>query len=236
MTKIVGRRPFIAVLLLVFAFVLLVTQYHRSAWAMWDQKILFQVYNFSSSKVVDLFFISVTHMGSSIAMLLILLLCLYFCWQRGLHKLMFIFIFNFVGVRLCNQSLKWFFERERPFVEHMVEVHSFSFPSGHAMNAMAFFGFVAYVMCQYVKQRYHYFISGFMISLILIIGFSRVYLGVHFPSDVLAGWIAGYTCILISIMLYQFMMYHSVIVIANKVRQRGSFIHQDPHRVRITNK
>jgi len=66
----------------------------------------------------------------------------------------------------------------------------FSFPSGHATVSMAFYGFTAYVLCRLYPERTKIILSTATI-IILLIGFSRLYLGLHFPTDVIAGYCVG---------------------------------------------
>lgn len=93
---------------------------------------------------------------------------------------------------LSNVALKRVIQRERPTLEHLVAVNSLSYPSGHAMSAMAFYGFLSY-LCLRSGRSLGFKISCItvLVLLILLIGISRIYLGVHFPSDVLAGYIGG---------------------------------------------
>lgn len=83
--------------------------------------------------------------------------------------------------------------RARPaLVDHLVEVASASFPSGHAGNSAIIYLTIALTVMQIVPRRTaRWFLFGATIALVLLIGVSRVYLGVHWPSDVLAGWSAG---------------------------------------------
>ena len=99
-------------------------------------------------------------------------------------------ILAFAGV--MQIVLKDFIERPRPTGEHLVEVSSTSFPSGHAVSSAAFFGFLIYI---FWKSDVNYWIKTLLTVVfsffILSIGLSRVYLGVHYASDIIGGWIAG---------------------------------------------
>ncbi|SKB64877.1 undecaprenyl-diphosphatase [Maribacter arcticus] len=94
---------------------------------------------------------------------------------------------------ISNMMLKRFIDRARPGIEHLVSVETLSYPSGHAMSAMAFYGFLIFLVTKFKIQKVAKFILIIvLVILILSIGISRIYLGVHFPSDVAGGFIAGF--------------------------------------------
>ncbi|NJW53332.1 phosphatase PAP2 family protein [Salinimicrobium oceani] len=117
------------------------------------------------------------------------------------------FILQLVGVVilsfLVNLALKEAFDRARPTLEHMVVVKTLSYPSGHAMSAMSFYGFLIYLIFQIKMNRgLRIFLSLLFATLILLIGLSRIYLGVHFPSDVVGGFVAGLIWIAFCVFLF----------------------------------
>jgi membrane-associated phospholipid phosphatase len=94
-----------------------------------------------------------------------------------------------LGELLLNQGVKLVFARPRPTLwERLVEEHAFSFPSGHAMGSTAFVTAVV-LLLWYTSWRWPALILGSI--LVLLICFSRLYLGVHYPSDVLGGMLAS---------------------------------------------
>lgn len=96
------------------------------------------------------------------------------------------------GGGVLNTVLKHLFQRQRPTLPHLVEVTGFSFPSGHAMLSFIFYGLVAYLIwLNSYNRMFRKFTVLLMVLIILAVGVSRVYLGVHYPSDVLAGFAAG---------------------------------------------
>src|SRR5712671_4691667 len=92
---------------------------------------------------------------------------------------------------LLNLALKEAFQRPRPSLfQEIATLHSYGFPSGHAMASAAVYGSVATVLARAYPARRRAILLG-ACSLVLLIGLSRVYLGVHWITDVLAGWAAG---------------------------------------------
>ncbi len=94
---------------------------------------------------------------------------------------------------LVVNLLKWIFVRARPdLVPHLVSVDSASFPSAHAMNSAVTYLTLGVLLSRTQKdRRLKAYLIGTALFLTLIVGFSRVYLGVHWPTDVLAGWAVG---------------------------------------------
>ena len=97
------------------------------------------------------------------------------------------------GGGLAGNVLKWIFVRARPdLVPHLVSVDSASFPSAHAMNSAVTFLTLGVLLSRTQKdRRLKAYLLGIAVFLTLIVGFSRVYLGVHWPTDVVAGWAVG---------------------------------------------
>jgi undecaprenyl-diphosphatase len=94
---------------------------------------------------------------------------------------------------LLSYALKLGFERPRPdLVAHLVDVRTLSFPSGHAMgSAITFLTLGVLIVRTERKRRVKAYALAVAVGLTLLVGFSRIYLGVHWPTDVLAGWCAG---------------------------------------------
>jgi undecaprenyl-diphosphatase len=97
------------------------------------------------------------------------------------------------GGMLLSTGLKWGFERPRPdLVPHGTRIYTASFPSGHAMlSAITYLTLGALLARVQQRRRVKAFLLGLAVVLTLAVGTSRVYLGVHWPSDVLAGWCVG---------------------------------------------
>ena len=104
---------------------------------------------------------------------------------------------------ISNMMLKRFIDRARPGIEHLVSVETLSYPSGHAMSAMAFYGFLIFLVLKFkIQKAFKYLLVLLLAVLILSIGISRIYLGVHFPSDIAGGFIAGFIWVVFCVLVF----------------------------------
>ncbi len=100
---------------------------------------------------------------------------------------------------MINRFVKYRVLRARPDKTlHLISQGGYSFPSGHAMTGISFYGTLAYCLLRTAKKNGKYavpcrILAAALCLLIVLIGLSRIYLGVHYPSDVLAGWLLGGT-------------------------------------------
>ena len=133
------------------------------------------------------FFKYVTWFGSAIGILIFTAVFLVLLKDNRYKIAM---LLNLIGSVLLNQGLKFFFMRERPKDIFLVEETGFSFPSGHSSVALAFYGFLIYlVWTRFQNIKLKITLIVILLSLIILIGISRIYLGVHYFSDVLGGYL-----------------------------------------------
>lgn len=119
-----------------------------------------------------------------------------------------VFWLTMAGVGLSVQYGKKFISRDRPTEVAFYPEHNFSFPSGHATTSMALWGILAYFGYRLLEERWQRrVVLAAAGVLILMVGFSRIYLGVHFLSDVLAGFLLGAMWVLLGISLMEVMAY-----------------------------
>ncbi|WP_261130371.1 phosphatase PAP2 family protein [Bacillus sp. Marseille-Q3570] len=137
--------------------------------------------------------IFMTHAGDTYTYVFVVIIVLVILLKKSLKWEAFVLLITILGSWGMNTFLKGSFERERPDLEHLVEVGGYSFPSGHAMVSIAAYGIMAYLLIQYFrKSGKPYWPIVLLAGLwIFLIGFSRIYLHVHYPSDVIAGFSAG---------------------------------------------
>lgn len=139
------------------------------------------------------YFTFITHLGDRNAYIVVAVLLsgLYF-YRRRSWKFILQTLLVLMLATLSNIMLKRVINRARPASEHLVTVDSLSYPSGHSMSAMAFYGFLIFLCLRYPMVRWLRVLSvTFLTLLVLSIGLSRVYLGVHYPTDVAGGFIGG---------------------------------------------
>lgn len=107
---------------------------------------------------------------------------------------------NLAIITILNQLLKRILQRPRPTEYRIIEETGYSFPSGHSMISMAFYGYLIYLIYKYVENKYVKWILISLLSvLICLIGVSRIYLGVHYTSDVLGGFFISISYLIIYI-------------------------------------
>ena len=137
----------------------------------------------------------ITNFGGVIRLIFITTILLIFIK----NKLIKIYIvLNLAISGILNQILKNIVQRPRPTEFRLIDEKGYSFPSGHSMVSAAFHGFLIYLIFKNVKNKYLKWISIILLTiLIILIGISRIYLGVHYTSDVLAGFLISISYLII---------------------------------------
>ncbi|MEO7800748.1 MAG: phosphatase PAP2 family protein [Ginsengibacter sp.] len=130
-------------------------------------------------------------------------LLLFYLFFKNWKRMIEIFCMGLGGF-IINYVMKLSFHRLRPPNPLINRLGNFSFPSGHATSAFIFYGLLAYLVWKTnIARVYKYVIGAILILFSLLIGFSRVYLRVHYPSDVAAGFCIGFAWLLLSIWLFE---------------------------------
>ena len=141
----------------------------------------------------------ITWCGSAICLILVSFLSFFIFKNKKTG--IFVWI-NLISITILNQALKFILHRPRPTDFRIIEESGYSFPSGHSMASMAFYGFLIYLIYKKINNKYlKWGLICFLSILILFIGISRIYLGVHYTSDVLAGFLisVAYLILFVSI-------------------------------------
>jgi undecaprenyl-diphosphatase len=134
-----------------------------------------------------------TALGGVTFLSLLTLTVVGYFWLRKMYAVGMLVLAITVGASLLNVGLKEYYERPRPeLVPHLADVYTASFPSGHAMLSTVVFLTLATLLGRFTPEyRLRAYYLGIALTLSLLVGISRVYMGVHYPTDVLAGWVAG---------------------------------------------
>jgi len=197
------HRKWFLVALLLFIFVFTAYELLKDELKDFDIAVYNFIISFKHPLITEIFKM-ITFFASPIA-LIILSIALFFIFKNKKYGLLS--LTNLIVVTLINQMLKFIFVRPRPFEWMLIEETGYSFPSGHAMVSMAFYGMLVYLIWQTKISLNKKKIWTIVLSvLILLIGISRIYLGVHYFSDVIGGLFLGTSYLLI----YVYIM-HSVL-------------------------
>ncbi|MFA6178600.1 MAG: phosphatase PAP2 family protein [Candidatus Methylopumilus sp.] len=138
------------------------------------------------------FFALVTHAGDTVTYTVICIVMAGTMLLSKRHLLAMGSVMAIGGNSILNPSLKAIFERVRPVHEHgLVVANGWSFPSGHTSGAVVTYGIMAYILLRLTPRRWHLVILVSAVSLAFTIACSRVFLQVHYLSDVIAGALSG---------------------------------------------
>lgn len=174
---------------------------------MLDEKFTAFLYSIRSNWLSQLFY-ALTQLGTREAVFSMGGLATIVFLYRRRYTAVLAFWLTMAGTGIAVQYGKTFISRDRPDKVAFYPEHNFSFPSGHATTAISLYGMLAYFLYRHMRrgwQRHAMLLATGVV--ILLIGFSRIYLGVHFLSDVLAGFLLGATWVLLGISLMEVLTY-----------------------------
>jgi membrane-associated phospholipid phosphatase len=186
-------------LALLIGFAQLADEVHEGETLWIDNNILLAI-NATSNVFLNALFVIITQLGGVLGVITLTAGLLTLLLLRHRYTDVFVVTATVGGASLLNLVLKFLFERTRPDLwQQLIVETSYSFPSGHAMGSAALALAVMYI-CRNGRLRWPAIILGSLY--ILIIGLSRLYLGVHYPTDVLAGWLvsAAWFCVVILVL------------------------------------
>lgn len=160
------------------------------------------------SEALTPFMKGISYIGTTVPMVVLSLLIMIFLFTVLKHRMeLVLFVVAVLGTKIWNDLLKNMFERDRPVEHRLVEEVGYSFPSGHSMVAFAFYGILAFLLWRHLRTRTARTVVILLaITMTLLIGVSRIYLGVHYPSDVLGGYLASACWLGVTIWLFQWYM------------------------------
>lgn len=182
----------ISILLLIFLSMLGVVLFDKSL--VFDSSIYETLMGFRCS-FLDILFKTITWFGNP--MTIIGLIVIFIAIFRNKDSLLL--TISALDSVIVNSIIKHIVKRDRPNILRLVSESGYSFPSGHAMISVCVYGFLFYLAMVRIKNKYLRWVSCFVLGfLILGIGISRIYVGVHYASDIIAGYaLAGIEIILL---------------------------------------
>ena len=185
-----------SIFLMIFIIVCILVVSDNVSWL--DTNIYNSIIN--HNEILTNIFKTVTEFGDAIILIIITLLILLVFKERTFG---FLVAINLVLSFVLGQIVKLIFIRERPTINVLIDIGGYSFPSGHSTVSMAFYGFLIYLCYKKIDNKIlKWFLIILQALLILTIGYSRIYLGAHFPSDVIAGFSLGLSFLIIYIKLF----------------------------------
>ncbi len=162
-------------------------------------------YNFIKANLINEkltpYIIVFTNLGGALLLIGVSLIILLFAKNKKISIAIFT---NLIMALLLNLLIKELFHRERPLMDNWLTTEiGYSFPSGHSSISMAFYGFLIYLIyTKFHNKKYKWLLITILSIIILFVGISRVYLGVHYLSDVLAGFLFSIIYLIIFVYFY----------------------------------
>ncbi len=156
------------------------------------------------SVFADIFFIDITQFGSvTFTSILTLILSLFFIYHRQYRLLSFLLVNVILFAGVVTQIIKYLVRNPRPMPQLLSE-HGYSFPSGHTMIAILLYGSLIIIIQTKIQSSLLKYITVTMLLILIItIPTSRIYVNVHYPSDILAGLALGYGLLILSQHIFQ---------------------------------
>lgn len=154
-----------------------------------------------------IFMVLLTYLGSAIVCALMGTVAAVVLWRKGRRLAASMTVIVLLGISSLSLMLKYAYDRPRPDISPLVTGVLASFPSGHTMTATALYGFLTYVIVRQESWPVRVVAWIACASLVLGVGYSRVYLGVHWATDVMGGLLAGTAWLIACISAYEVLMH-----------------------------
>jgi undecaprenyl-diphosphatase len=177
---------------------------HLEALAAFDKAVIALITGLHSEELTKAM-VAFTTIGDGEVVAAISLLALFLLYNLGSSRIeLALFLAVVLSSGVFNFMLKNLFQRMRPDHNPLVHADGFSYPSGHSMSAFALFGVLAFMTWLKVENKLvRMLVLCLYAAMVMLIGISRIYLGVHYPSDVIGGFLGGASLIAFAVWYYQ---------------------------------
>ena len=190
----------ITVVILTFLFL---SQGYTNILKTFDLKIISYIQSLEN-QYLTVFYKMITIIADTYQSAIITILLVTFLYFKKHYREALFLAITMTTCGLAMPLLKNVFSRERPNIYRLIEISGYSFPSGHTTSATTMYLTLAIILLSIMKKLNKYFVFSIAVLGIVIIGSSRIYLGVHYPTDVMAG-----ICLGISIVSIVYCLYYS---------------------------
>lgn len=190
----------ITVVILTFLFL---SQGYTNILKTFDLKIISYIQSLEN-QYLTVFYKMITIIADTYQSAIITILLVTFLYFKKHYREALFLAITMTTCGLAMPLLKNIFSRERPNIYRLIEISGYSFPSGHTTSATTMYLTLAIILLSIMKKLNKYFVFSIAVLGIVIIGSSRIYLGVHYPTDVMAG-----ICLGISIVSIVYCLYYS---------------------------
>jgi undecaprenyl-diphosphatase len=160
-----------------------------------------------ANPTLDKIMLTITKLGNPNMVIMIFFITLSVLLRKKYYQEAKTFFVACLGALILNNGLKLFFSKPRPQLwNHLISESFFSFPSGHALGSMVLYGFIAYLLSSHYP-KFSRLIYSLAIIIIILIGLIRLYLGVHWPTDIIAGYGVGFLWLMFCVTLLKLQKY-----------------------------
>lgn len=165
-----------------------------------DTTFMYWLHGYANPSL-DAVMLTITQLANPSVVVVIVAVTLEILWWQHHRSEAKIFAIACLGAFILNNGMKLFFAKPRPHIfPSLISETSFSFPSGHALGSFVMYGFLAYLLSARFP-KFSKFIYTLAVITIAIIGLSRMYIGVHWPTDIIAGYGVGYIWLMLCIIM-----------------------------------
>lgn len=187
------KNNIISISLFTFMFLIIGMMVRNASEGILFDKIILDLIHKGENPILLSIMKLVSFVGSAYFLIPLMLVLVGYTLYRKKYYILKLLTVSTLGSYMLNIVLKFIFNRTRPLDYFLVDQAGLSYPSGHSMVTMTFYMTLAYLFTENIKNiKKKKYIYGFAWLMILLMGISRLYLGVHWPTDVIGGYLIGY--------------------------------------------